>query len=78
MDNTIFYKYIFLFNPLMGPYQVLPLRVRVDQGAMVMKGSSTFPKPPKLEPHHQIEFNVIPKICRPSATAFQHPYDKKG
>ena len=42
----------------------------VDQGAMVMKGYSTFPKPPKLEPHHQLEFNVIPRTCRPSVTAF--------
>ena len=33
-----------LFNPYMGPYQVLPLRARVDLGAMAMKGYSTFPK----------------------------------
>ena len=28
----------FLFDPLIGPYQVLPLQVRVDLGAMAMKG----------------------------------------
>ena len=37
------------------PYQVLPLQVRVDLGAMAMKGYSSFPKAPELlEPHHQI------------------------
>ena len=44
-----------LFDPLIGPYQVLPLRVRVDIGTMAIKEYSTFPKPPALqEPHHQI------------------------
>ena len=34
---------------------MLPLRARVDQGAMAMKGYSAFPKAPALlEPHHQI------------------------
>ena len=45
---------------------------------MVIKWCSTFPKPPKLEPHHQIEFNVIPWTRRFTATAFYHIYDKKG
>ena len=37
------------------PYQVLPFQVRMDLGAMAMKGYSTFPKTPALlEPHHQI------------------------
>ena len=37
------------------PYQVLPLRVRVDLGAMAMKAYSTFPKAPALlELHSQI------------------------
>ena len=41
------------------PYQMLPLRARVDLGAMAMKGYSTFPKAPTLlEPHHQM-VNVI-------------------
>ena len=44
-----------LFNPYIGPDQVLPLRARVDLGAMAMKGCSAFPKAPELlEPHHQI------------------------
>ena len=44
-----------LFNPLIGPYQVLPLRTRVDLEVMAMKGCSAFPKAPaSLEPHHQI------------------------
>ena len=44
-----------LFNPLIGPYQVLPFQAKKDQGAMAMKGWSTFPKAPaSLEPHHQI------------------------
>ena len=44
-----------LFNPLIGPHQVLPLRAKVDLGAMAMKGYSTFPKArASLEPHHQI------------------------
>ena len=33
-----------LFNPLINPYQVLPLRARVDLGAMAMKGYSAFPQ----------------------------------
>ena len=44
-----------LFGPWVEPYQVLPLRVRMDLGAMAMKGHSAFPKSPTLlEPHHQI------------------------
>ena len=44
-----------LFNAQIVPYQVLPLRVRVNLGAMAMKGYSAFPNVPALlEPHHQI------------------------
>ena len=44
-----------LFNPLIGPYQLLPFRARVNLGAMAMKGCSAFPKAPvSLKPHHQI------------------------
>ena len=32
----------------MGPKQVLPLRVKMDQGVMAKKGYSTFTKAPKL------------------------------
>ena len=45
-----------IFDPLIEPYQVLPLRTKVDLGVMAMKGySSTFSKAPALlEPHYQI------------------------
>ena len=36
------------------PYQVLPLRIKVDLGATAMKVYSPFPKAPGLKPHHQI------------------------
>ena len=40
---------------LFNPYQVLLPWVRVDMGAMAMKGFSTFSKaPPLLETYHQI------------------------
>ena len=43
-----------LFNPEIGPYEVLPLRARVDLGAMAMKGCSVFPKASALlGPRHQ-------------------------
>ena len=41
-----------LFDPLIEPYQVLPLWVRVDQGVMAMKRYSIFPKDSGLEPHN--------------------------
>ena len=34
-----------LFNPLIGPYQVLPCRAILDLGAMAMKGAPYSPKP---------------------------------
>ena len=44
-----------LFNPYIGPYQVLPCRARVDLGTMAIEGYSAFPKAlALLEPHHQI------------------------
>ena len=38
---------------------MLPLGVRVDLGAMAVKGYSTLPKDPEQEPHHQMQFSVI-------------------
>ena len=36
-------------------YQMLPLLTGVDQGAIAIKGYSSFPKAPALlEPHHRI------------------------
>ena len=46
----------------MGPKQILPIQVRVDLRVMPMKGSSTFLKALGLEPHHQMQFSVIPRI----------------
>ena len=44
-----------LFDPQIGPNQVLPLWTRVNLGAMAMKGFSAFLKVPALlEPHPQI------------------------
>ena len=48
------YKLV-IFDPLIGPYKVLPLRVRVDLGAKAMKDNSAFPKAPALlETDHQV------------------------
>ena len=48
---------IVLFEPSVGPYQVLPHRVRVDQVAIAMKWYTTLPKAPWLEPDLQIFFS---------------------
>ena len=50
-----------LYDPYIGPKQALPLRVRVALGIMAMKGYSRFTKDPGIEPHHQIQFTVIPR-----------------
>ena len=44
--STQFKFQTLLFNPLIGSNQVLPLRARVDQEVMTMKGYSAFPKAP--------------------------------
>ena len=50
---------------LIGPYSVLPLQTRVDQGAMAIKGYSAFPKAPALlEPYNQIIECHIQDTCR--------------
>ena len=55
------------FDPLIGPYQVLPLRARVNLGVMAMMGCSAFLKTPALKkPHLQIQ-GVLP-LCRESVT----------
>ena len=44
-----------LFDPLIGSYQVLPLRARMDLEVMAMKEYSAFPNASALlEPHQQI------------------------
>ena len=53
-----------LFDPQIGPYQVLPLWVRADQEVMAMKQYSAFPKAPALlEPHHYIVYCNIHDTC---------------
>ena len=43
-----------LFNPYIGPYQMLPLGVREDLEVIAMKRCSAFPKAPDLLEHHQL------------------------
>ena len=53
--NLALVQNLVLFDPEISPYQVLPLRIRVDRGAMPMKDYLLFPKDPALlEPHHRI------------------------
>ena len=62
-----------LFDPSIGPYQILSLRARVDLGVMVVSGYSTFPKAAaQLEPNHQIVSCHFPdtrwrEVSHPSA-----------
>ena len=51
-----------LFDPLMGLLQVLPLGVRVGLRVIAIKGYSTLPRFPVLDPHYQIQFSVKPRI----------------
>ena len=37
-----------VFDPYVGPYQLLPLQSRVDLGDMAIKECSAFPKAPAL------------------------------
>ena len=48
MVSSIVLDKIFLFDSYMGPYQELPLHLRVDQRVMVMREYSTFPKDSRL------------------------------
>ena len=49
------FKYqIIIFDPSIGPYQVLVLWATVGQVEMALKRHSMFSKSPRLEPHHQI------------------------
>ena len=53
--STQFKYQTVLFDPLIGPCQVLPCQARVDLGVMAMKGYLAFPKAPALlKSHHQI------------------------
>ena len=46
---------LLLFDPYIGPYQMLPRRATVGLGVITMKRYFAFPKAPVLlKPHHQI------------------------
>ena len=82
---------IVLFNPQVGPYQVLPFRARVDLGAMAMKGVL---HSPKLQDYSNLTirlFSVISRIliggvvvlplCREAVGVFYSPsqiYDQSS
>ena len=54
-----------LFEPLIGPNQVLQLQARVDQRVIAMKGYSPFSKAPALlEPQQLIvEYHIQDTCC---------------
>ena len=54
MSKQFYFKQfgLVLFDPLIGPYQVLPLRASADLAAMAMKKYSIFSKAPALLEHH--------------------------
>ena len=61
-----------LFNPFIRPYEALPLRARVDLGAMAMKGYFAFPiAPALLEP--QIFSVITVQFCRGAVGVFYSP-----
>ena len=62
MQFNIIARTFVLFDPQMGPKQILPCRLRVDLRVMGKKGYSIFPKALDLEPHHQIECRVISRV----------------
>ena len=57
-----------LFDPSIGPCQVLPFLVWVDQGAMAMNGYSVLFKAPGQVPHHQI--NIACQIQQDSRNLY--------
>ena len=44
-----------------NPNRYYLFQVRVDWGVMAMKGYYTFSKALGLEPHHQMQFSVMPR-----------------
>ena len=65
-----------LFNPQIGPYQVLPFRPRVNLGAIAMKGYSTFHKAPESDclvsyPGHSLE-RFLP-LYRDAVSVYNSP-----
>ena len=50
----------YMFDLQMEPLQILPLRIKVGQEVLAIKGYSTLIWSPKLWLQHQIKFSVIP------------------
>ena len=60
-----------LFNPYIGPSQVLPIQARVNLGAMAMKGYSAFPKDLALfSVVHRTLIEEVLSICRDAVCVF--------
>ena len=53
--------YIFFLSHRWDTNRYSTLWIKVDLELIAMKGYSTLPRPPELESHHRIHFNVIPK-----------------
>ena len=49
---------LILFDPYIETYHVLPLLVRVDLGAMAMKGYSDFPQRSRITGTSPLDFSV--------------------
>ena len=69
----------------MGPKQVLPLWVKVDLGEIAMKRYFTLLRAPNLEPHHHMQFNVIPRtspyvlpFCKRFSQRILRPANREG
>ena len=65
-----------LLKPEIGSYQVLPLRARVDLGAMAMKGFSAFPKATAsdcLVSYQDTRWGRVLPLCREEVGVFYSP-----
>ena len=62
-----------LFNPQIGPYQVLPRQARVDLGAMAIKGYSVFSPSDWLVSYTENSLGVILPLCRGAVSEILQP-----
>ena len=72
--------HLVLFNPQIGPYQVLPILDRVNLGVIAMKGCSAFPQKPRHHWNLTIKlFSVKSRtLCEPLKLVDQYSYlDRK-
>ena len=51
-----------LFNQYRSPQQIHPFQVKLDHRIITTKEYSTHLRAKELEPHHQMQFSVIPRI----------------